>query len=107
MAASTGRVQEALKVVRGWEQALPLLEQWRRELTEVNVELKRPRVIDPILIDTASGEAVEMEGTTRFGGQVVYITDADVTVRRPHGPMHVLDREEIAAMSDGTKRFEL
>jgi hypothetical protein len=107
MSANTGSIRESVKVVHGWEQALPLLEQWRRNLTEVKVELKRPRVIDPILIDTASGETVEMEGTTRFGGQVIYITDADVTVRRPMGAMHVLGREEIAAMSDGTNRFEL
>jgi len=40
-----------------------------------------------------SGEPVEREGTptNRFCGQVVYFTNADVTVRLPSGAILVID----------------
>jgi hypothetical protein len=44
--------------------------------------------------------------TDRFRGQVVYFTNVDVTVRRSSGAILVIDNYEIAAMSDGKKRFE-
>jgi len=54
------------------------------------------------------GEPVEREGTptNRFRGQVVYFTNADVTLRRPSGAILVIDNYEIIAMSDRKKRFE-
>jgi hypothetical protein len=100
--------QRAKKTIRSWKQAKALLEQWRRSLASINVELKRPRVIDIVPTDFVSGEPVEKEGTptNRFRGQVVYFTNADVTVRRSSGAILVIDNYEITAMSDGKKRFE-
>ena len=101
-------MRRAKKTIRGWKQAKLLLERWRRELVSINVELKRPRVINVVPIDFVSGEPVEREGnpTNRFRGQVVYFTNVDVTVRRPSGAILVIDSYEIAAMSDGKNRFE-
>ena len=100
--------RRAKKTISSWKQAKALLEQWRRNLANVNVELKRSRVIDVVPIDFVSGEPVEREGTptNRFRGQVVYFTNADVAVRRPSGAILVIDNYEIIAMSDGKKRFE-
>ncbi len=42
----------------------------------------------------------------RFRGQVIYITSADVTLRRPSGAILVIDNYEIACMSDGNTRFD-
>jgi hypothetical protein len=55
-----------------------------------------------------SGEPIEREGTPtrRFSGQVVYFTNADVTLRRSSGAILVIDDYEIAAMSDGKTCFE-
>ncbi len=101
-------MRRAKKTVRSWKQAKALLERWRRDLATVDVDLKRPRVIDVVPIDFISGEPVEREGTptNRFRGQVVYFTNADVTVRRSSGAILVIDNYEIAAMSDGKKCFE-
>jgi len=101
-------VRRAKKTVHSWKQAKALIEQWRRDLANVAVELKRPRVIDVVPIDFVSGEPVEREGTTtnRFRGQVIYFTNADVTVRRSSGAILVIDNYEIAALSDAHKRFE-
>jgi len=109
MAAMTSSVRQTEKTVDGWKQARPLLEQWRRDLIEVDVDLKQPRVIDPTSTDSASGEPIELEGSTanRFRGQVVYFTDADVALRCPSGAILVIDNYEIAAISDGKNRFEL
>ncbi len=88
-------MRRAKKTVRSWKQAQALLEQWRRDLANINVELKRPRVIDVVPIDFVSGELVERD-----------FTNADVTVRRSSGAILVIDNYEIAAISDGKKRFE-
>ena len=103
-----GSGRRAKKTIRSWKQAKLLLERWRRELANIKVELKQPRVIDVVPIDFVSGEPVEREGspTNRFRGQVVYFTNADVTVRRSSGAILVIDNYEIAAISDGKKRFE-
>lgn len=55
--------------------------------------MKRPRVIGVVPIEFVSGEPVEREGTptNRFCGQVVYFTNADVTVRLPSGAILVID----------------
>ncbi len=65
-------------------------------------------MIDVVPIDFVSGEPVERARTPthRFRGQVVYFTNADVTVRRRSGAILVIDNYEIAALSDGKKRFE-
>lgn len=103
-----GGVRRAKKTISSWKQAKVLLEQWRRDLTNVSLELKRPRVIGVVPIEFVSGEPVEREGTptNRFRGQVVYFTNADVTVRLPSGAILVIDNYEIIAMSAGKKRFE-
>jgi hypothetical protein len=103
-----GSARRARKTIHSWKQARALIEQWRRNLANVSVELRRPRVIDVVPIDFVSGEPVEREGTStnRFRGQVVYCTKSDMTVRRPSGAILVIDNYEILAVSDGKKRFE-
>src|SRR5438128_10888226 len=101
--AATGGVRRTEKTIDGWKEARPLLEQWRRDLAEVDFELKQPRVIDPVSTDSASGESIEREGNTsnRFRGQVVYLTDAEVTVRGSAGGMLVIGNDEIVAVTVG------
>ena len=109
MSAMTASVPQTKKTVGSWKQAQPLLAQWRRDLVEVDVMLKQPWAIGPVSTDSASGEPINGNGKTenRFQGQIIYFTDADVTVRRPSAEILVLGSYEIAAMSDGKNRFEL
>lgn len=95
------------KTVRGWREARTLLERWRRDLKTLTVELKQPRVIDLVPIDFVSGEPVERDGkpTKRLRGQLIYFTNADLTIRRPSGAILVIDRYEVVAISDGKTRF--
>ena len=95
------------KKVRGWREAGALLERWRKDLKTLNVELKQPRVIDVVPIDFVSGEPVERKGTLtrKFRGQLVYFTNADLTIRRPSGTILVIDRYEVVTISDGKTRF--
>ena len=85
-----------------------MLERWRRKLIQVQVELRRPRVIDATSIDFVSGEPVERAGTPgkRFRGQLIYFTSADVTIRRPSGAILVIDTYELVAVSNGKTRYE-
>ena len=71
------------KTIHSWKSAGPLLEHWRKDLNTLTVELKQPRVIDTVPIDFVSGEPVEREGkpTKSFRGQLIYFTDADLTIR--------------------------
>ena len=96
------------KTIRGWREAGALLERWRKDLKTLTVELKQPRVIELVPIDFVSGEPVEREGkpTKRLRGQLIYITNADLTIRRPSGAILVIDRYEVVAISDGKTRFE-
>ena len=96
------------KTIRGWREAGALLERWRKELKTLTVELKQPRVIELVPIDFVSGEPVEREGkpTKRLRGQLIYITNADLTIRRPSGAILVIDRYEVSSISDGKTRFE-
>jgi len=96
------------RTVRGWLEARTLLERWRKDLETLTVELKQPRVIDLVPIDFVSGEPVEREGkpTKEFRGQLIYSTNADLTIRRPSGAILVIDRYEVVAISDGKTRFE-
>ncbi len=96
------------RTVRGWREATGLLNRWRKDLKTLTIELKQPRVIDVAPIDFVSGEPVEREGkpTKKFRGQLIYFTNDDVTVRRPSGPILVIDRYEVVAISDGNARFE-
>ena len=100
--------RRARKLVDRWKQARPLMEQWRRDLTEVDIELKQPKLIDPLLANTASGEQIDGEGMAKqFRAEVIYVTDADVTVRRSVGAILVLEKDEIVAMTDGQNHLEL
>jgi hypothetical protein len=77
-------VRRAKRIVHTWKQAQVLLERWRKNLTDVQVELKQPRVIDVTPIDFVSGEPVECKGThttKRLRGQLIYFTNADVMIR--------------------------
>ena len=96
------------KAVRGWREAWSLLDRWRKDLMTLTVELKQPRVIDVVPIDFVSGEPVAREGkpTKKLRGQLIYLTNADVTLRRPSGAILVIDRYEVVAISDGKTRFE-
>src|SRR6266853_3365607 len=95
------------RTVRGWREARTLLERWRKDLRTLTVELKQPRVIDAVPIDFVGGEPVEREGkpTREFRGQLIYMTNADLTIRRPSGAILVIDRYEVVAVSDGKTRF--
>ena len=44
--------------------------------------------------------------TTAFRGQLIYFTNADLTLRRPSGAILVIDRYEVEAISDGKTRLE-
>jgi hypothetical protein len=103
------RKQEAQgKAVRGWREAMALLERWRKDLRTLTVDLKQPRVIDVVPTDFVSGEPVEREGTPTktFRGQLIYFTNADLTIRRPSGAILVIDRYEVVAISDGKTHFK-
>ena len=105
---TTAQQRQAKKAIHSWRGARPLLEQWREELRTLTVELRQPRVIDTVPIDFVSGEPVEREGkpTTSFRGQLIYFTNADLTLRRPSGAILVIDRYEVEAISDGKTRLE-
>ncbi len=96
------------KMIRSWKGARPLLERWRKDLKTLAVELKQPRVIDTVPIDFVSGEPAERAGkpTTTFRGELIYSTNADLTIRRPSGAILVIDRYEVIAVSDGKTRLE-
>ena len=95
------------RTVRGWREAARLLNRWRKDLKTLTIELKQPRVIDVVPIDFVSGEPVEREGkpTKRLRGQLIYFTNADLTIRRPSGAILVIDRYEVVAVSDSKTRF--
>jgi len=57
-------VRRAKRIVHTWRQAQVLLERWRKNLTDVQVELKQPRVTDVTPIDFVSGEPVEPQRNT-------------------------------------------
>jgi len=90
-----------------WKLGRLLLDHWRREQTEVNIELKRPMVIDPMLAESASGEPVDGNGAVKqFCGQVIYFTDDAVTVRRPCGEILVVENDQILNVSGGQDEIE-
>ena len=69
-----------------------------KNLATVQVELKRPRVIDVVPI--VGGEPVKQQGkpSQRFQGRLIYFTSADVTSRRPLSAILVIDNYEIVAI---------
>ena len=101
-------VRRAKRIVHTWKQAQVLLERWRKNLTDVQVELKQPRVIEVTPIGFVSEEPVERKGTPtkRLRGRLIYFTNADVMIRRPSGAILVVDNYEIVAISDGKTRLE-
>jgi len=96
------------KVIRSQEGAQALFEGWRKKLTKLQVELKRPRVIDAVPIDFLRDEVSERPGqpTQKFSGQLIFFTKDDVTIRRPSGAILVIDNYEITAISNGKTRFK-
>jgi hypothetical protein len=78
------KTKAAEETIQSWKGATPRLERWRKDLKTLTVELKQPRVIDVAPIDFVSGEPVEREGppTNKFRGQLLYLTNADLTIRR-------------------------
>ena len=94
--------------IQSWKGAKPLLERWRKNLTNVAVELKQPSVIDVAPFDLVGGEPVGRKGkpTQIFRGRLIYSTNDDVTIRRPSGAILVVDNYEIVVISDGKTRFE-
>jgi hypothetical protein len=96
------------RILRSWTKAHAQLKRWRCDVTNLQVELKRPRVIDVVPIDFLRGEPAEQTGepTTKFRGRLIFYTAADITVRRPSGAILVIDLYEIAALSDGKVRIE-
>jgi len=96
------------ETILSWKSARPFFDHWRKELKTLTVELKEPRVIDAVPIDSVSGEPIEREGrpTTTFQGRLIYFTNSDLTMRRPSGAILVIDRYEVIAVSDGKTRFE-
>lgn len=102
------RAKQERRSIQSWKQARPLLERWRKDLRTLTVELKQPRVIDVVPIDFVSGEPVKREGkpTKKIRGQLIYFTNADLTIRRPSGAILVVDNYELVAISDGKTRFE-
>src|SRR5258708_33739048 len=101
-------VRRAKRIVYTWKQAQVLLERWRKNLTDVQVELKQPRVTDVAPIDFLSGEPVERKGTLtkRLRGKLIYFTNPDVMIRRPAGAILVDDNMGIVAISEGNQRVE-
>jgi len=108
--ARTGRRQSKARprVIRTWGKARAQLKRWRSATANLQVELKRPRVIDVVPIDFLRGEPVEQAGeqTTKFRGRLIFHTADDITIRRPSGAILVIDLYEIAALSDGKTHVE-
>ena len=104
----TKRTPAKKKIIRSWKEAQRLLEGWRRKLTTLHVELRRPRVINAVPVDFLRDEVPERAGqpTQKFRGQLIFFTKGDVTIRCPSGALLVIDSYEIAAISDGKTRFE-
>lgn len=95
-----------MRTIKGWAKARKTLEHWRRELTDVQVALKRPRVIEMIPVDFTTGEPVFRKGAPRksFKGKLIFVTEDDVTLRRPSGALLVIDTYELASLSDRRTR---
>ncbi len=70
--------------IQSWKQAKAVLDRWRKNLVNLQVELKHPRVIGVAPIDFMSREPAEREGIRRkkFRRQLIYSKDADLTIRR-------------------------
>src|SRR5437870_13421893 len=104
----TKRKPAKKKIIRSRKEAQRLLERWRKKLTNLQIELKRPRVIDVVPVDFLRDEVPDRQGesTQKFRGQLIFFTKDDVTIRRPSGAILVIDSYEITAISDGKTRFE-
>lgn len=98
------------RVIRNREGAQALFEGGRKKLTNLQIELKQPRVIDVTPIELLRDEVPEGQGererTQKFRGQPIFFTKDDLTIRRPLGAILVIDSYEIASLSDGKTRFE-
>ena len=54
----------------------------------------------------SAGGKREGTPTNKIRGQLLYLTNADLTIRRPSGAILVIDRYEVVAISDEKTRFE-
>src|SRR5215467_14182840 len=82
------------ETILSWKSARPFFDHWRKELKTLTVELKEPRVIDAVPIDSVSGEPIERERrpTTTFQRRLIYFTNSNLTMRRPSKTILVIDR---------------
>ena len=83
---------------RRWFAAGNKLNRCSKKLTNLEVELKRPRVIDVVPVEFLRDESPEREGQPT--------QKDDVTIRRPSGAILIIDNYEIAAISDSKTRLE-
>lgn len=97
-----------MKTIRGWRQARPVLERWRKNLTPLTIILRSPRIIGAVPIDFETGERIEEGGQprTRFRAELVYHTAADVTLHLPRGALMIVDTYELLSITDGRTRIE-
>lgn len=97
-----------MRKVKGWKKARPLLEGWRRTLTDVQVRLKRPRVVEMIPVDFTTGEPVMRKGAPRksFTAKLIHFTDDDLTLRRASGALVVIDTYELQSITDRKLQVE-
>ena len=79
---------------RRWFAAGNKLNRCSKKLTNLEVELKRPRVIDVVPVEFLRDESPEREG------------QPTQTIRRPSGAILIIDNYEIAAISDSKTRLE-
>lgn len=95
-----------MRRVEGWTKARPILEAWRKQLTELRVVLKAPRAVDITPIDFVAGEPVAPTGKPRktFRAQLIFFTKDDATLRRPSGAVLVLDTYELESLADRNTR---
>jgi len=64
-----------MRVIQSRERAQALFEGWRKKLTNLQIELKRPRIIDVVPADFLRDEVPERQGqpTQKFRGQLIFL----------------------------------
>lgn len=95
-----------MRTVKGWKPARRVLDGWRKQLSDLQVALKRPRAVEITPVDFATGEPVAEKETPKkkFKAKLIFFTPDDVTLRRPSGAVLVVDSYELASLSDGKTR---
>lgn len=97
-----------MRTVKGWVKARRVLEEWRRNLTDLQVVLRSPRAIDITPVDFVAGEPVAAKDIPRkkFKAKLIFFTRDDATVRRPSGALLVIDTYELESLADRKTRVE-